>query len=78
MLKEHKKSWVDVLPFVKLAINSMMSDSTGHTPFFVCYGQEVARPIDILGGVSSNPAAQDYVNHMSLVYDAVRTRLHKA
>ena len=78
MLKEHKGTWVSVLPAVELAINSTVNDSTGYSPFYVAYGQEATKPADLLEGLSPNPAAGDFANHIATIYHAVRTRLEKA
>ena len=39
-------AWLDALPFTEFAINSTISQSTGYSPFFMLYGQEVPLPFD--------------------------------
>ena len=46
----HEKS-VDKLPYVEFAINSSVSDSTGKTPFEVCYRSNAWSFTDHLDGV---------------------------
>ena len=78
MLKEHKGTWVSVLPAVELAINSTINDSTGYSPFYVAYGQEATKPAELLEGLSPNPAAGNFANRIATIYHVVRTRLEKA
>ena len=78
MLKEHKGTWVSVLPAVELAINSTVNDGTGYSPFYVAYGQEATKPADLLEGLSPNPAAGDFANRIATIYPVVRTQLEKA
>ena len=39
-------AWLDSLPFTEFAINSIISQSTGFSPFFMLYGQEVPLPFE--------------------------------
>ena len=78
MLKEHKGTWVSVLPAVELAINSTVNDSTGYSPFYVAYGQEATKPANFLEGLSPNLATDNFANCIATIYNAVRTRLEKA
>ena len=39
-------AWLDALPFTEFAINSTISQSTGYSPFFMLYGQEVPLPFN--------------------------------
>ena len=78
MLKEHKGTWVSVLPAVELAINSTINDSMGYSPFYVASGQEATKPADLLEGLSPNPAAGNFANRIATIYHVVRTRLEKA
>ena len=67
-----------MLPVVELAINSTINDSMGYSPFYMAYGQEATKPADLLEGLSSNPAAGNFANHITTIYHVVRTRLEKA
>ena len=40
-------AWLDVLSFTEFAINSTISQSTGYSPFFILYGQEIPLPFDL-------------------------------
>ena len=44
-------AWVDKIPYVEFALNSMVSDATGKSPFELCYGEPVALVIDNLDGM---------------------------
>ena len=50
----------------------------GYSPFYVAYGQEATKPADLLEGLSPNPAAGNFANHIATIYYVVRTRLEKA
>ena len=78
VLKEHKGTWVSVLPVIELAINSTINDSTGYSPFYVAYGQEATKSADLLEGLSPNPAAGNFANRITTIYHTVRTQLEKA
>ena len=78
MLKEHKGTWVSVLPAVELVINSTVNDSMGYSPFYVAYGQEATKPADLLEGLSPNLASGNFANCIATIYHVVRTRLEKA
>ena len=39
-------AYLDALPFTEFALNSTFSQSTGYSPFFMLYGQEVPLPFD--------------------------------
>jgi transposase InsO family protein len=40
-------NWAAILPAVEFAINSSKHASTGYTPFYLCYDQEVITPATI-------------------------------
>ena len=44
----------------------------------MAYGQEAMKPADLLEGLSLNPAAGNFANHIATIYHAVRTQLEKA
>ena len=51
ILHEHIHSkppsaWLDALPFTEFAKNNTLSQSTGYSPFFILYRQEVPLPFD--------------------------------
>ena len=39
-------AWLDALPFTEYAINSTITQTTGYSPFFMLYGQEVPLPFN--------------------------------
>ena len=50
------KNWVEILPTVELAINSLPNRSTGYSPFFLNFGYHPTVPADLLCGneITSN------------------------
>ena len=44
-------NWVEALPTVELAINAAVNDSTGMSPAYVVYGQQLLMPVDHLDGL---------------------------
>src|ERR1700687_5866454 len=42
---EHHEKWVSHLPYAEFAINNSTSASTGHTPFYLNYGEHPATPL---------------------------------
>ena len=41
----HQQNWSEHLPYVMLAYQTSVHESTGHTPHFLIYGHEVTLPI---------------------------------
>ena len=44
--KNPPSAWLDALPFTEFITNSTISQSTGYSPFFMLYGQEVPLPFN--------------------------------
>lgn len=47
---ENQKDWCTRLPFIIAAYRAARHESTGYSPNFIVYGQELAAPIDIVLG----------------------------
>src|ERR1700712_3114302 len=41
----HHEQWVTRLPYAEFAINNSVSTSTGHTPFYLNYGEHPNTPV---------------------------------
>jgi transposase InsO family protein len=48
LLRVYAEDWDELLPFVTMAINSTVAESTGFTPFFLVHGTEMQMPIDLV------------------------------
>ena len=55
------KSWVEAIPLVEFALNTTIATSTGVSPFFCVFGQDVRQPINLLDGMHAVEAAQAVV-----------------
>lgn len=70
-------NWDEQLPLAELAYNSSRQASTGFTPFYLTYGQEVSMPLDLaIAPVRpvNNPAAADRIRQLHA--DLTRARQH--
>ncbi|MCP4993462.1 MAG: DDE-type integrase/transposase/recombinase [Gammaproteobacteria bacterium] len=47
-MARHSKSWVEHLPYLELAYNSKVNETTGLTPFLVFLGREAKLPADMI------------------------------
>ena len=56
-------AWVDKIPYVEFALNSVVSDATGKSLFELGYGEPVASVVDHLDGMHCCELAQDLVTH---------------
>jgi hypothetical protein len=45
-VQHHQRDWDDHLSVLEFAANNAVQASTGYTPFYLNYGQEVAQPLD--------------------------------
>lgn len=52
------KNWLNILPTIKLAINSSPNHSTRYSPFFLNYGYDVTVPTDLVTGDESFDRSQ--------------------
>jgi hypothetical protein len=73
--------WDHHLAMVELAVNNAQQTSTGFTPFYLNYGQEVLLPLDnaIASLVpSKNPEAADRIKQLKSHLDQARAAIEKA
>ena len=52
MAVDRDEKWVDKLPYIEFAINSLVADSTGKPPFKLCYGLNLWTVTDNLDGMN--------------------------
>lgn len=58
------ETWDKNLPFVTFAYNTTKQGITGHTPFFLLYGLEDEKMLDIILPYSPDGANDDYMAMM--------------
>ncbi|KAG7674322.1 putative Transposon Ty3-G Gag-Pol polyprotein [Nannochloris sp. 'desiccata'] len=76
------KNWVKILPAVEFAINNSVNASTGKTPFFLCYGEEVPTPASInlqfLARNNPNQPSVDFAERTQVAVQQAQRALVKA
>ncbi|KAG7666513.1 hypothetical protein KSW81_001939 [Nannochloris sp. 'desiccata'] len=76
------KNWVKILPAVEFAINNSVNASTGKTPFFLCYGEEVPTPASInlqfLARNNRNQPSVDFAERTQVAVQQAQRALVKA
>jgi len=68
--------WDEWLSMAEFAINDSVSPSTGYTPFYLAYGQEVRSPVDLIEVVV--PAAQSSAADIDAAIQHAKTKLTEA
>ena len=57
--------WDDYLPLVQFAYNDSQSESTGHTPFYLLYGEHPSSPLTSLLPIDDTvPSAADFASNI--------------
>lgn len=51
---QDKSKWSRYISHLVHAYNCMLNESTGHSPYFLMFGQEARLPVDVAFGVSSD------------------------
>ena len=76
----HQSDWDDYLPMLEFGFNDRVQASTGMSPNFLMYGQELNSPLDVALGVyaSSNPAAVDRAKRMRDAIKFAKANLREA
>ena len=81
-LHQDFKNWAQILPAVEFAINNSKNLSTGFTPFYLCYGEEVPTPATInlkqLQHTNRNPSSVDFAERTQVAIEQARRALEKA
>ena len=82
-INDEQSNWSQQLPYVMMAYRTSVHESTGYTPHFLVYGQEVCLPIDfIYPNPSDQPPndTQEFVSARQVrfqkAYDSARTALN--
>jgi hypothetical protein len=58
----HHEEWVTRLPYAEFAINNSISASTGHTPFYLNYGEHPTTPLsNMIPDIDDVPQAADAI-----------------
>jgi len=73
--------WDEHLAAAELAVNNSVQASTGFTPFYLNYGQQVSLPLDrAIADLrpSSNPEAMDRIRRLKSDLDRARTHIERA
>ena len=72
-INEQRDDWDDLLPLLEFAINTMRSEVTKYTPFFLHFGRHPVYPLDTVhGGVYKPPLITDqYVKMLQQQRDEV-------
>uniref|UniRef100_A0A383WFN5 Reverse transcriptase n=1 Tax=Tetradesmus obliquus TaxID=3088 RepID=A0A383WFN5_TETOB len=70
-------NWDEHLALAEFAINDSVNPSTGYTPFYLAYGQEVQHPIDIAAHVNV-PAAEQRAADIEEAVEHAKLKLQEA
>lgn len=55
-------NWDEYLALAEFAVNDSVNPSTGYTPFYLAYGQEMQHPVDVAAHISVPAAEQQVAN----------------
>ena len=82
-VNDEQSNWSQQLPYVMMAYRTSVHESTGYTPHFLVYGQEVCLPIDFMYPNPSDQSPADIHEFVSArqvrfqkAYDSARTALN--
>ena len=82
-INDEQNNWSQQLPYVMMAYRTSVHESTGYTPHFLVYGQEVCFPIDFMYPNPSDQHPADIHEFVSAreirfqkAYDSARTALN--
>ena len=71
--------WVEGLPFAEFAINNSIHTSTGHTPFYLNYGEHPSTPeTSIIPQAMDVPAAADTIEKLKDALEIARAKMEEA
>jgi hypothetical protein len=75
----HHEAWVSRLPYAEFAINNSVSTSTGHTPFYLNYGEHPTTPIaQSIPELEDAPQAADTIQKIQAALDDAREKMLQA
>ena len=76
---EHHEKWVSHLPYAEFAINNSISTSTGHTPFYLNYGEHPATPLtNMIPNIDDVPEAAEAVKKIHAALTDAREKMEAA
>ena len=75
----HHEQWITRLPYAEFAINNASSASTGHTPFYLNYGEHPATPLtNMIPNVDDIPQAADAIRKIQEALTDAREKMEAA
>jgi hypothetical protein len=75
----HHEQWVTRLPYAEFAINNSVNASTGHTPFYLNYGEHPATPItNMIPDIDDVPQAADAIRKIHEALTDAREKMETA
>ena len=80
-VQHHQRDWDDHLSVLEFAANNSVQASTGYTPFYLNYGQEVSQPLDHalqLLRPTNNPDADQRIRRLKEDLQRARTNIEAA
>jgi hypothetical protein len=76
---DHHELWHLRLPYAEFAINNTVSASTGHTPFYLNYGEHPATPLThMIPNIDDVPQAADTISKIAEALDSARNKMEAA
>jgi len=76
---DHHEHWIKWLPYAEFAINNSISTSTGHTPFYLNYGEHPATPLsNVIPNIDDVPEAADTIKKIQEALEDARTKMEQA
>jgi hypothetical protein len=77
---ECQDNWDTLLPYAEIAYNNSRNSSTGYSPFYVNYGEEINLPSNLLADEinSTNATVEDIVNDIQTTLKFVDANLQNA
>ena len=72
--------WIEYLPTVEMAVNSLPNRSTGYSPYYLMYGHHPVLPVELLKGDESTnvESVSKFVGRMHEVWRSARAQMQKA
>ena len=72
--------WIEYLPTVEMAVNSLPNRSTGYSPYYLMYGHHPVLPVELLKGDESTnvESVSKFVGRMHEVWRSARAQMEKA
>src|SRR3954470_17619317 len=76
---DHHDQCVTRLPYAEFAISNVVSASTGHTPFYLNYGEHPATPLShVIPNIDDVPQAADVISKIAAALSSAREKMEAA